>query len=30
MNFLIPTDMERFLFINMFLDLFSDFYFDML
>lgn len=30
MNFLILTDIEHFLFINIFLDLFSDFSFDML
>ena len=30
MNFLMPTDTEHFLFINIFLDLFSDFSFDML
>ena len=30
MNFLMPTDIEHFLFINIFLDLFSDFSFDML
>lgn len=30
MNFLMPTDMEHFLFINIFLDLFNDFSFDML
>ena len=30
MNFLILTDIEHFLFINIFLDLFSGFSFDML